>query len=135
MGFTYEHSLHHATRRLWSWREEFGNEAVWAARLGRMVAEHGLVDQVLGDGGRLVIGPGDLLDDDAALAVELALVDPRPRDEVGEQIGGREQMLGPRGDVERDQVMAGVGVEDGADTFGRLVDVAVRRKLLAAFED
>ena len=35
MGFTYEHSLHHATRRLWSWREEFGNEAVWAARLGR----------------------------------------------------------------------------------------------------
>jgi acyl-CoA dehydrogenase len=41
MGFTYEHSLHHATRRLWAWREEFGNEAVWAARLGRMVAQHG----------------------------------------------------------------------------------------------
>jgi alkylation response protein AidB-like acyl-CoA dehydrogenase len=41
MGFTYEHSLHHTTRRLWSWREEFGNEAVWAARLGRMVAEQG----------------------------------------------------------------------------------------------
>jgi acyl-CoA dehydrogenase len=41
MGFTYEHSLHHATRRLWSWREEFGNEAVWAARLGKMVAKHG----------------------------------------------------------------------------------------------
>ncbi len=41
MGFTYEHSLHHATRRLWCWREEFGNEAVWAARLGRMVAQRG----------------------------------------------------------------------------------------------
>jgi len=41
MGFTYEHSLHHATRRLWSWREEFGNEAAWAARLGRMVATAG----------------------------------------------------------------------------------------------
>jgi len=41
MGFTYEHSLHHATRRLWSWREEFGNEAVWATRLGRMVAARG----------------------------------------------------------------------------------------------
>ena len=27
MGFTYEHSLHHSTRRLWAWREEFGNEA------------------------------------------------------------------------------------------------------------
>jgi acyl-CoA dehydrogenase len=41
MGFTYEHSLHHATRRLWAWREEFGNEAVWATRLGRMVAARG----------------------------------------------------------------------------------------------
>jgi acyl-CoA dehydrogenase len=41
MGFTYEHSLHHATRRLWAWREEFGNEAVWAQRLGKMVAAHG----------------------------------------------------------------------------------------------
>jgi acyl-CoA dehydrogenase len=41
MGFTYEHTLHHATRRLWSWREEFGNETVWAIRLGRMVATQG----------------------------------------------------------------------------------------------
>ena len=41
MGFTYEHSLHHATRRLWAWREEFGNETAWAQRLGRMVAAHG----------------------------------------------------------------------------------------------
>jgi acyl-CoA dehydrogenase len=41
MGFTYEHSLHHSTRRLWSWREEFGNEAAWATRLGRMVAARG----------------------------------------------------------------------------------------------
>jgi acyl-CoA dehydrogenase len=41
MGFTYEHTLHHATRRLWSWREEFGNETVWATRLGRMVAAAG----------------------------------------------------------------------------------------------
>ena len=31
MGFTYEHSLHHFTRRLWAWREEFGNESFWAA--------------------------------------------------------------------------------------------------------
>ncbi len=41
MGFTYEHSLHHATRRLWAWREEFGNEAAWARRLGQMVAAEG----------------------------------------------------------------------------------------------
>jgi acyl-CoA dehydrogenase len=41
MGFTYEHSLHHCTRRLWAWREEFGNETWWATRLGRMVAAEG----------------------------------------------------------------------------------------------
>jgi alkylation response protein AidB-like acyl-CoA dehydrogenase len=41
MGFTYEHSLHQSTRRLWAWREEFGNEAEWARRLGHMVASRG----------------------------------------------------------------------------------------------
>ena len=41
MGFTYEHSLHQSTRRLWTWREEFGNERAWARRLGRMVAAQG----------------------------------------------------------------------------------------------
>jgi len=34
IGFTREHALHFATRRLWAWREQFGNEAHWAARLG-----------------------------------------------------------------------------------------------------
>ena len=41
MGFTYEHSLHQSTRRLWSWREEFGNEKAWSRRLGRLVAAQG----------------------------------------------------------------------------------------------
>lgn len=41
MGFTHEHSLHHSTRRLWSWREEFGNESFWQERLGRTVAAAG----------------------------------------------------------------------------------------------
>ena len=41
MGFTREHSLHYSTRRLWSWRDEFGNEAHWQMRLGRMVAARG----------------------------------------------------------------------------------------------
>ena len=35
IGFTYEHGLHFATRRLWSWRAEFGTDAHWAAELGR----------------------------------------------------------------------------------------------------
>ncbi|MBM4763019.1 acyl-CoA dehydrogenase family protein [Bacillus sp. B15-48] len=29
IGFTYEHNLHHSTRRLWSWRDEFGTEKDW----------------------------------------------------------------------------------------------------------
>ncbi len=41
IGFTYEHSLHFATRRLWSWRAEFGSESVWAIELGRRVAARG----------------------------------------------------------------------------------------------
>lgn len=34
IGFTREHALHFATRRLWSWREEFGADGWWADRLG-----------------------------------------------------------------------------------------------------
>jgi acyl-CoA dehydrogenase len=41
IGFTYEHSLHFVTRRLWSWRAEFGAESYWAAEIGRGVAERG----------------------------------------------------------------------------------------------
>ena len=41
MGFTYEHTLHHSTRRLWSWRDDFGNEAYWSIRLGKLMAEKG----------------------------------------------------------------------------------------------
>lgn len=41
IGFTYEHVLHFATRRLWSWRAEFGSEDWWAERIGRRVLERG----------------------------------------------------------------------------------------------
>ena len=41
IGFTYEHTLHFVSRRLWSWRAEFGAEAYWAASLGREVAARG----------------------------------------------------------------------------------------------
>lgn len=33
IGFTYEHTLHHSSRRLWSWREEFGNETKWEEKV------------------------------------------------------------------------------------------------------
>ena len=41
IGFTYEHSLHFATRRLWAWRSEFGTGEEWAARLGARVLTAG----------------------------------------------------------------------------------------------
>lgn len=34
IGFTYEHALQFATRRLWAWRAEFGDDGYWAKRLG-----------------------------------------------------------------------------------------------------
>ncbi len=41
MGFTQEHTLHYATRRLWSWRNEFGSEVHWQAEIGRTIAAGG----------------------------------------------------------------------------------------------
>jgi acyl-CoA dehydrogenase len=41
IGFTFEHSLHFLTRRLWSWRDEFGNEAAWNLLVGRHMAQAG----------------------------------------------------------------------------------------------
>jgi acyl-CoA dehydrogenase len=41
IGFTKEYRLHWLTRRLWSWRDEYGNEAYWARELGRRIAASG----------------------------------------------------------------------------------------------
>ena len=41
IGFTLEHILHRYSRRLWSWRDDFGSEAAWAVRLGQLVAGRG----------------------------------------------------------------------------------------------
>ncbi len=34
IGFTHEYPLQISTRRLWSWRDEYGNEQQWSTRLG-----------------------------------------------------------------------------------------------------
>jgi acyl-CoA dehydrogenase len=44
IGITKEHTLHFATRRLWSWRAEFGSENYWAEKLGRAAALRGADD-------------------------------------------------------------------------------------------
>ena len=41
IGFTQEYELHFATRRLWSWRDEFGNEAEWNGVVGRLALAAG----------------------------------------------------------------------------------------------
>ena len=41
IGFTQEHTLHRFTQRLWSWRDDFGNESFWAVKLGNRVAAQG----------------------------------------------------------------------------------------------
>ncbi|QGW77521.1 acyl-CoA dehydrogenase [Pseudomonas alkylphenolica] len=41
IGFTHEHSLHYSTRRLWSWRDEFGSDAQWAEVLGQSAISAG----------------------------------------------------------------------------------------------
>jgi acyl-CoA dehydrogenase len=37
IGFTREHPLGTCTQRLWSWREEYGNEVIWQERLAALV--------------------------------------------------------------------------------------------------
>jgi acyl-CoA dehydrogenase len=41
IGFTFEHDLHFLTRRLWSWRDEFGKDAAWHRLVGRHMAGAG----------------------------------------------------------------------------------------------
>ena len=41
IGFTREHILHRYTQRLWSWRDDFGDESRWAAQLGAAFAAKG----------------------------------------------------------------------------------------------
>jgi len=41
IGVTEEYRLHFLTKQLWAWRDEFGNEAYWQARLGRRALQAG----------------------------------------------------------------------------------------------
>jgi acyl-CoA dehydrogenase len=41
IGFTKEYALQLSTRRLWSWREEFGGDPEWAAKVGSYACARG----------------------------------------------------------------------------------------------
>ena len=52
IGFTEEHELHHFTKRLWWWRDDWGRQADCEARLGTLAAsagETGLWPAVVGE--------------------------------------------------------------------------------------
>jgi acyl-CoA dehydrogenase len=44
IGFAAEHALHRYSKRLWAWREEFGNETYWNEQLGRAAFAAGADD-------------------------------------------------------------------------------------------
>lgn len=41
MGITYEHTLHHFTRRIWTWRDDFAPEHYWQRELGHKALANG----------------------------------------------------------------------------------------------
>jgi acyl-CoA dehydrogenase len=41
MGMTQEYELHHSSRRLWSWRKEYGSDAEWSQWLGELAVAQG----------------------------------------------------------------------------------------------
>ncbi len=41
IGMTREYPLHHFTRRLWTWRQEWGSEARWSRVVGEQVTAAG----------------------------------------------------------------------------------------------
>lgn len=52
IGFTEEHELHHFTKRLWWWRDDWGRQADCEARLGALAAsagESGLWPAIVGE--------------------------------------------------------------------------------------
>ena len=77
-------------------------------------------DQVVG---RVVDLP-DLLEDDAALLLELALVEGRALEDVADQVGGERQVGGEDAGVVGGLLARGVGVELAADGLDLLGDGA-----------
>jgi acyl-CoA dehydrogenase len=41
MGYTMDHGLNQRSRRLWCWRDEYGNELHWQQRIGKQVVANG----------------------------------------------------------------------------------------------
>jgi acyl-CoA dehydrogenase len=57
MGMTQEYALHHLSRRLWSWRQEYASPGEWSRQVGELVEELG-ADRLY----PLITGGSQLLD-------------------------------------------------------------------------
>ena len=112
-----------------------GFEVVGSGRLdGGSRSQDGAAEGLVGEGGGLgefehlivrgVGGLGDLLADDAFLLGEVAGVQRRPLQEIGERRQGQRQSAGQSPDLETGPFMAGGGVDMTAGRFDRLDDVA-----------
>jgi acyl-CoA dehydrogenase len=53
MGFSYEYPLQQYSRRIWSWREEYGSEFYWSERIGLAVADELKQSAASQNGGRV----------------------------------------------------------------------------------
>jgi acyl-CoA dehydrogenase len=62
IGMTQEYDLHQLTRRLWSWREEYGSTNAWRREVGRQVsaavegAEPDRLWQLVNQGSEVLVG-------------------------------------------------------------------------------
>lgn len=58
IGMTQEYVLHQLTRRLWTWREEYGSPQAWRRDVGRIVARAGVEQlwQVVNQGSEVLVG-------------------------------------------------------------------------------
>ena len=41
IAFTYDHTLHFSTKRVWSWRAEYGSAGYWQQWIGDLFAAPG----------------------------------------------------------------------------------------------
>jgi acyl-CoA dehydrogenase len=62
IGMTQEYALHHLSRRLWAWREEYGTERFWSEQLGEAIERAGAEDLY-----SLIAGGARTIDDPAAM--------------------------------------------------------------------
>ncbi len=100
----------------------------------RRVAEHGEIEQHVDVLGGIVEVRADLLDDHVALAVDLVLIEPRPDDQLAEDVHRDRGVAGRDAHVVDRRLAVGRRVERAAEAFDGLGDRARRRVVARSLE-